>query len=132
MSQENVAKARDFIEAYNRRDFDAAVKDFDPEVEWVLPARQSSDSCRGPGEVKRFWEGIDETFEDLRLKPQEWVDAGDRVATRLRHHGKGKGSGLEIDAELYHQVATFRDGRMVRIEYFAEWTEALEAAGLRG
>ena len=101
MSQENVAKARDFIEAYNRRDFDAAVKDFDPEVEWVLPARQSSDSCRGPGEVKRFWEGIDETFEDLRLKPQEWVDAGDRVATRLRHHGKGKGSGLEIDAELY-------------------------------
>ena len=132
MSQENVEKARDFIEAYNRRDFDAAVKDFDPEVEWVLPARQSSDSCRGPDEVKRFWEGIDETFDDLQLKPQEWVDAGDSVATRLRHHGKGKGSGLEIDTELYHQVATFRDGRMVRIEYFADWAEALDAAAVRG
>jgi ketosteroid isomerase-like protein len=132
MSQENVAKARDFIEAYNRRDFDAAVKDFDPEVEWVLPARQSSDSCRGPEEVKRFWEGIDETFEELVLRPQEWVDAGDRVVTRLRHYGIGKGSGLEIDTELYHQVVTFRNGRMVRIEYFAEWAEALEAAGLRG
>jgi ketosteroid isomerase-like protein len=131
MSQENVEKARDFIEAYNRRDFDAAVKDFDPEVEWVLPARQSSDSCRGPDEVKRFWEGIDETFDDLQLRPQEWVDAGDSVATRLRHQGKGKGSGLEIDTELYHQVATFRDGRMVRIEYFAEWGEALEAAGVQ-
>ena len=131
MSQENVAKARDFIDAYNRRDFDAAVKDFDPEIEWVLPARQSSDSCQGPDEVKRFWEGLDETFDELRLKPQEWVDAGDRVATRLRHYGKGKHSGLEIDADLYHQVATFRDGRMVRIEYFAEWAEALEAAGLR-
>ena len=130
MSQENVEKARDFIEAYNRRDFDAAVKDFDPGVEWVLPARQSSDSCRGPEEVKRFWEGIDETFDDLQLKPQEWVDAGDRVATRLRHYGKGKGSGLEIDTELYHQVATFHDGRMVRIEYYAEWQEALEAAGV--
>jgi ketosteroid isomerase-like protein len=127
MSQENVAKARAFIEAYNRRDFDAAVKDFDPEVEWVLPARQSSDSCRGPDEVKRFWKGIDDTFEELRLKPQEWVDAGDRVATRLRHHGRGKGSGVEIDTALYHQVATFRDGTMVRIEYFAEWAEALEA-----
>ena len=132
MSQENVEKARDFIEAYNRRDFDAAVKDFDPEVEWVLPARQSSDSCRGPDEVMRFWEGIDETFDDLQLRPQEWVDAGDRVATRLRHYGKGKGSGLEIDTELYHQVATFRDGRMVRIEYFAEWAEALGAAGVQG
>jgi ketosteroid isomerase-like protein len=53
------------------------------------------------------------------------------VATRLRHHGRGKESGLEIDEELYHQVVTFRDGRMVRIEYFAEWAEALKAAGLR-
>jgi ketosteroid isomerase-like protein len=132
MSEENVAKARDFIEAYNRRDFDAAVANFDPDIEWVLPARQSSDSCRGPDEVKRFWEGIDETFEELRLEPQEWIDAGDRVATRLRHHGQGKGSGIEINTELYHQVATFRDGRMVRIEYFAEWAEALEAAGVGG
>jgi ketosteroid isomerase-like protein len=131
MSRKNVEMVRDFIDAYNQRDFDAAVKDFDPEVEWVLPARQSSDSCRGPEEVRRFWEGLDDTFEELRLKPQEWVDVGDRVATRLRHYGKGKGSGLEIDAELYHQVATFRNGRMVRIEYFGEWAEALEAAGLR-
>ena len=132
MSRKNVEMVRDFIDAYNRRDFDGAVKDFDPELEWVLPARQSSDSCRGPDEVRRFWEGLDDTFEELRLKPQEWVDAGDRVATRLRHYGKGKGSGLEIDTELYHQVVTFRNGRMVRIEYFAEWAEALEAAGLRG
>ena len=96
----------------------------------MLPARQWSDSCRGPDEVIRFWEGIDETFEDLKLQPQEFVDAGDRVATRLRHFGRGKRSGIEIDAELYHQVATFRAGRMVRIEYFGEWSEALEAAGL--
>jgi len=131
MSNENVDKARDFIDAYNRRDFDAAVEAFDPEIEWVLPERQSSDSCRGPDEVKRFWEGLDETFDELRLEPQEYLDAGDRVATRLRHHGRGKRSGLEINEELYHQVVTFRGGRMVRIEYFGEWSEALEAAGTR-
>jgi ketosteroid isomerase-like protein len=130
MSQDNVEKARDFIAAYNRRDFDAAVESFDPEIEWVLPARQSSDSCRGPAEVRRFWEGLDETFEELRLEPQEFVDAGDHVATRLRHHGRGRRSGLEINEAMYHQVATFRAGRMVRIEYFGEWSEALEAAGL--
>ena len=132
MSQENVDKARDFIDAYNRRDFDAAVRWFDPEVDWVLPARQSSDSCHGPEEVKGFWNAIDDSMQELRLVPQEWVDAGDRVATRLRHHGRGRDSGLEIDEELYHQVVTFRDGAMVRIEYFASWDEALAAAGAAG
>ena len=130
MSQENVDKARAFIEAYNRRDYDAAVEDFDPEIDWVLPQRQGYDSCRGPDEIKGFWRGIDETFDDLQLVPQEYVDAGDRVATRLRHRGRGKESGVEVDEELYHQVASFRGGRMVRLEYFAEWPEALAAAGL--
>ena len=130
MSQENVDKARDFIEAYNRRDFDAAVESFDPEIEWVLPAHQSSDSCQGPDEIRRFWEGIDETFDALRLDPQEFLDVGDQVVTRLRHYGRGKESGIAIDEELYHQVATFDAGKIVRLEYFVEWSEALEAGGL--
>jgi ketosteroid isomerase-like protein len=128
MSQRNVDKARNFIEAYNRRDFEAALADFDPDVEWVLPARQSSDSGRGHKAVMSFWEGIDETMDDLQLHPQEYVDGGDRVATRLRHSGRGRESGLEIDAELYHQVATFQDGVIVRMEYFDDWDEALAAA----
>jgi ketosteroid isomerase-like protein len=131
MSDENVDKARDFLAAYNRRDYDAAVRFFDPEIEWVLPAQQRSDSCRGPDEIKRFWEGLDETFEELRLDPQEAVDAGEQVAIRLRYFGRGKGSGAEIESELYHQVTTFRGGMMVRMEYFTSWAEALEAVGLR-
>jgi ketosteroid isomerase-like protein len=130
MSQENVDKTREFIDAYNRRDFDAAIGSFDPEIEWVLPEGQSSDSGRGPDEIIHFWEGLDETFEELQLLPQEFIDAGDRVATRLRHYGRGKLSGAEIDEELYHQVATFKDGRIVRMEYFADWGEACAAAGL--
>jgi ketosteroid isomerase-like protein len=128
MSRENVDKAREFIAAYNRRDFDAAVASFDPDIDWVLPARQRSDSGQGLDAVIRFFEDIDETWEELRLEPREFVDAGDRVATRLRHHGRSR-SGLEIDEELYHQVATFRDGKIVRMEYFGSWDEALEAAG---
>jgi ketosteroid isomerase-like protein len=130
MSQENVDKTRDFIADYNRHDFDAAVRAFDPEIEWVLPALQRSDSCRGLEEVLRFWEGLDDTFEELRLEPQEFVDAGDCVAVRLRFYGRGKGSGAELDTEMYHQVTTFRDGTMVRIEYFTDWEHALEAAGV--
>jgi ketosteroid isomerase-like protein len=84
VSQEHVEKTYDFIAAYNRRDFDAAVQFFDPEIDWVLPEHQRFDSCKGREEVRRFWEELDETFEELRLDPQEAVDAGDRVAVRLR------------------------------------------------
>jgi ketosteroid isomerase-like protein len=130
LSQENVEKTRNFIDAYNRRDFDAAIADFDPQVQWVLPAHQRSDSCVGPDEIIRFWEGLDDTFEELRLDAQEFVDAGDRVAVRLRYYGLSN-SGVEIETEMYHQVTTFRDGTMVRIEYVTSWGEALEAAGIR-
>ncbi len=127
MPQANIDKVRAFIDAYNRRDYEAAVEHFDPDVEWVLPERQSADSGRGPDDVRRFWDELDNTFDELRLEPQEFVDAGDRVATRLLYYALGKGSGLEIEGELYHQVTTFRDGQMVRIEYFATWPEALAA-----
>jgi ketosteroid isomerase-like protein len=130
MSEENVRMSEDFIAAYNRRDFDAAVKDFHPQVDWVLPDQQDFDSCRGPAQIVRFWEGIDETFDELQLLPQETVDGGDRVAIRLRHRGRGKGSGLELDEELYHQITFFQDGVIVRFEYVQTWEEALEAVRL--
>ena len=129
MSEENVRRTGDFIAAYNRRDFDAAMQHFDPQIDWVLPEHQRSDSCRGPEEIRRFWQGLDETFEELRLDPQEFVDAGERVAVRLRFYGRGRGSGAELDTEMYHQVTTFDEGTMVRIEYFDAWGEALDAVG---
>jgi ketosteroid isomerase-like protein len=130
MSEENVQMTEDYIAAYNRRDFDAAVKDFHPQVDWVLPEHQSFDSCRGPRQIIRFWEGLDETFDELKLLPQETVDGGDRVAVRLRHRVRGKGSGVEMEEVLYHQITFFKDGLMVRIEYVTSWEEALEAVRL--
>jgi ketosteroid isomerase-like protein len=126
LSQENLDKARDFIEAYNARDFDRAVENFDRDIDWVLPEHQASDSAKGIPGVLRFFKGIDETMGELQLVPQEYLDEGDLVATRLRHRGRGKESGVEIDTELYHQVATFRDGVIVRMEYVDTWQKALE------
>ena len=44
MSQENVEKARQSMDAYNRRDFDAAVEHFDPDIDWVFPPNFRADS----------------------------------------------------------------------------------------
>jgi ketosteroid isomerase-like protein len=129
MSEENVGIVRESMEAYNRRDFDTAVQVFDPEIEWLFPPEFNAESCRGPEEIKRFWVGLDEAFEDLQLEPQEFVDAGDHVVVRVRFHGRGKESGVETEGGM-HPVNTLRDGRIVRVEYFNDWAEALEAAGL--
>jgi ketosteroid isomerase-like protein len=118
------------MDAYNRRDFDAAVEHFDPDIDWVFPPNFRADSCRGPDEIKQFWRGLDETFEEFWLEPLKFIDADDCVLVPLRFHGRGKTSGAKIDEEMFHQVTMFRDGRMVRFEYVNEWTEALEAAGL--
>ena len=52
--------------------------------------------------------------------PQEYVDEGDRVATRLRHFGRQAERGRDRQ-EMYHQVVTFHDGVIVRIEYVTSW-----------
>jgi ketosteroid isomerase-like protein len=132
MSQQNVEKAKQALAAYNRRDFDAAVEFFDPEIDWVLPPSMRADSCHGPEEVKRFWREVDEVFEELRVEPQEFLDAGDQVAVRLRFHGRGKESGAVVGEELFHHLIAFRDGRIVRIEHYPDWAEARAAASLRG
>ena len=130
LSLSNVEKTREFIEAYNRRDFETAIRWFDPQVQWVLPEQQGFDSCIGPDQIIRWWEELDEIYDELRLDPQEYVDAGDHVAVRLRHFAKGKGSGVALDNVLYHQVSTFRDGMVTRIEYVESWPEALKLAGV--
>jgi len=130
MSQENVERVREAMAAYNRSDFDAAVELFDPEIEWVFPPTMDAESCHGPDEIKRLWRGVDETFEEFRVEPQEFLDGGERVAVRARFRGRGKASGAELDEEMFHHVFSFREGRIVRIEHVTDWTEALEAAGL--
>jgi hypothetical protein len=57
MSEENVEIVRESMEAYNRRDFDTAVQPFDTEIEWLFPPFLNAESCRGPEEIRRFWEG---------------------------------------------------------------------------
>ena len=46
-----------------------------------------------------------------------------------RHRGRGRESGVTVDARFY-EVYTLRDGRIVRADEFSERQEALEAAGL--
>ena len=69
-------------------------------------------------------------WEQLEVTAEEFIDAGDQVVVTLHHRGRGRRSGIEIDARFY-ELYTLRDGKVLRADEYAERAEALEAAGLR-
>ena len=77
----------------------------------------------------RAWRIGKAEWDDYRLMPEEFVDMGDRVVVTVRLGGRGRGSGVEIDARFY-DVYTLRDNKIVRMDQFTERSEALAAAGL--
>jgi ketosteroid isomerase-like protein len=60
----------------------------------------------------------------------ELIDAGDRVVVLVRNRGRRHDMEAEVEI-ITASVWEFRDGRIVRAEFFGDRAEALEAAGLR-
>ena len=122
---------RHAVDAFNRRDRVAWSVASDPAVE-NIPPREWPESHRATGS-DAVWDQLVtnmEPWEDHHLEVVELVDAGnDKIGAQLRSEVMGKSSGAVI-AWTYWHVVTFRDGKIVRSEWFADRVEALEAAGL--
>jgi ketosteroid isomerase-like protein len=131
MSREQVEYLLESMAAWNRGDFDAWLQTFHEDAEWIpyITAMETA-SYRGHPGLTRMWEVIHEEFESMEVRPERPADLGDRLLTKMEFVGVGRRSGLETRRAL-SQVATFRDGRILRIEMYADAEAAREAAGLR-
>jgi ketosteroid isomerase-like protein len=129
MSQENVESLRLGLDAFNRRDRAAWLEGCDPELE-NLPPRDwpESDSIRGHQAVWDFFVEGNEPWEESNFEYVDLIDTGnDKVVVDLRREARGKASGASV-AWGYWLVGTFRNGKLFRMEWFADRAEALEAA----
>jgi ketosteroid isomerase-like protein len=130
MSQANVEVVRRSLDAFERGDFDAAMDALDPRIEYDLthfPDGKVYLGHDGVREAFRIWLG---TWEDYRQEIDEVIDLGeDQVVVVLREFGRGKGSGIEVERPTAG-VWTLRDGKALRIRFYAGKAEALAAAGL--
>ena len=71
-----------------------------------------------------------EAFTEIDWRPQRVIDLGDeRYLVLLRPKGKGRGSGVVLEAEVAHLIQQ-RDGKTTRFDTYVGWDDALEAAGL--
>jgi ketosteroid isomerase-like protein len=131
MSQENVELARLGYEAVNRGDIDSLLDLCAPDVEWQDPGAIDTSAVTGKDAVRAFFETVLEPWAELRREPEEIIDLGEnRVLVLFHMTGRGKGSGIEVDARAA-DLLTIREGRLVRWMSYPDRTQALEAAGQR-
>jgi len=67
--------------------------------------------------------------EDWRLEVESLHDAGDKVVAVVRQQGRAKETGMRVDM-TFAQVITVRDGQQVRMQMYADPSEAFDAVGL--
>jgi ketosteroid isomerase-like protein len=131
MSQENVEIAKRGVEAFNRRDLDAFAATVTDDYEWVGAFLGSVEggSYRGREGIARYFSEAEQTWEELSVTGEEFRDLGDRVLVLGRMQGRGRSSGVEVNA-AYTMIVEFRAGRVSRTRAYLDHAEALRAAGL--
>jgi ketosteroid isomerase-like protein len=131
MSQENVDLVKRIIHAWNERDLKTMRTLAHPDAEYHGLAEWPGQPrvIRGQKELARRDTRVDESFDEFRQEPLEFMDAGDRVVVVFEITAVGKQSGAPVrftDAAVY----TISDGLITRIEICGTREKALEAVGL--
>jgi ketosteroid isomerase-like protein len=124
MSQSNLEIVRAIYDAWlegrSARSF------MDADVEYVNPPDAVEPGTRRGREAFR---GIRDAYDDVRIQPQEFIEAGSDVVVIATVHATGRGSGVPI--EWHHgYIWTIEDGLAVRFRWFNDPAEALAAAGI--
>jgi ketosteroid isomerase-like protein len=135
MSKENVEIMREMFALVNERGVQAATEAFgdllDPEFELEeasnVPDRES---YSGRDAFIANMAKLEESFEELRMEPIEFVDLGDKLVVVLSIAGRGRAGGAPVETTIA-QLWSLRDGKAVSLRDYATKAEALEAAGLR-
>ena len=131
MSQENVEIVRRLSQLLERRDWQGMTDLVDPNVEQygTVGGLEEGKILRGLDHIfQAFDTELDEVWDEHRIEPQEFIDAGDRVVVLQREYQRSKsGAELVIDTA---SILDLRDGRIVRMQGYMDRAAALRAAGL--
>src|SRR4051794_40022891 len=130
MAEENVKLLRALYENWARGDFRVPPTLYDPHVVLVTrPDLPDAEICVGASDVKAYMRGYLAPLTDVRWTGEEFIEADGSVVVAVHQSGVGRESGIPIDADLF-TVWTFRGRVVIRLEFFADRTRALEAVGL--
>jgi ketosteroid isomerase-like protein len=86
---------------------------------------------QGPDAFRAFWLDWTAPWATYRTEIEELTDLGDRVLNLGREFGRREGSTQDVQA-FNAAIWSFRDGRVVGFDAYANRAEALKAAGVEG
>src|SRR4051812_38486561 len=130
MSQENVEIIRRMYEAFHAGDAEGALSSFDQNV-LVDTGNARPDLSVGKG--RRYLDAVvgswAAAWDEWHDEVAEMRDLGNRVLVISVQRGKGKGSGLDVEAR-YAILYDVAGGAITSVRMYGTVAEALEAAGL--
>ncbi|HEX2129878.1 MAG TPA: nuclear transport factor 2 family protein [Solirubrobacterales bacterium] len=138
MSDENLEVVRRLYEAVARRDTEAALALYHPDVEFDGRRHRWSELISGSQrfrgiEALRDWaREYYSAWEDLDDHLDEVIDAGgDQVISIVTTRGRGRASGVDVELAGSAGVWTIHDGQITKVVWYSSPEEAFEAARLR-
>ena len=115
--------------AFNRGDIDAAVKPFDPQIEWSEPVEfPGGGAYHGRDEVKSYLAQSRAPWAEGSSEPEQLIPSGNRIVVFVHARFRPKGSNEWKDVSVA-DVYTIRDGKIVEMRAFADRQEALRWVG---
>ncbi len=128
---DNIELAREFYAAINRNDIPAVMALCAPDIVRIEPAGfPSAGTYGGHAEVSEHLSKGRATWAQGSCEPEECMLEGDVVVVFLHVRVRLKDRSEWIDGR-FADVLSFRNGKVVRMETFAERQQALDWAGAR-
>jgi ketosteroid isomerase-like protein len=102
---------------------------FHPDVESVPAWRGTGTTYRGIDGFREMWIDWLEPWASYHVQVDEIIEAGDRVAVLVRDRARRHDMDAEVEL-ISGSVWTFHDGKITRVEFYANREELREATGL--
>ena len=122
---------RRHIDAWRAEEAAAALSFLDPHIVMDLSRTGLAEGpFHGRDAISDHFRRYAGTFKEYRWEIERLTDLGAGAVLLIgTQSGRGKGSGVSVDRALA-VLYTLIDGKIVRITFFRDEQEALEAAGL--
>ena len=102
---------------------------FHPDVESVPAWRGPGTTYSGIDGFREMWIDWLEPWATYHVQVDEMIEVGDGVAVLVRDRARRHGMDVEVEL-ISGSVWTFRDGKIARVEFYANREELRRATGL--